>query len=115
MFAFNNELYVVIANRLYTSGDGGETWQPKYEGSGNIGLGAFQYHPMGNLLFASRKDQLYHFDLTDDNLKVKELVNEGIENSQITNAAFFNDTIFVGTTSGTFKRAIVNALEYKNP
>lgn len=115
MFSFNNELYAVITNKLYSSSDQGETWQPKYETTGGTGFGAFQYHPMGNVLLASTNDKLYHFDLTSSEAKVQEIVNEGLENNFITNVGYFNDTVFVGTRSGTFKRSFNEVLEYKEP
>lgn len=110
MFSFRNELYVFVNETIYVSSDQGDTWQARYIVDG---LQAFQYHPFEEVLLASYKDKIYHLDFSDDNFSALELENEGLENNFITNVAIFNDTVFVATQAGTYKRALTNIFEYK--
>ena len=112
IFKHNDQLYALSLDELYTSTDNGLTWSVIQEIDRN--LVNINYRVIDHNLIGYFKGQIFHFELSDEGFtEIKEVLNDGIENNQITSISKFSNKIYVTTLSGVFTKSIEDFLDYK--
>ncbi len=110
----HQDRYIGISNTgTYESFDEGLTWQLKF--STSTILANFIFHEIDNKILGVYQDQIFHFefDFANNILKTKEIVNEGLEDKQITSLALYNDKVYISTLSGIYEEEYISFFEYK--
>lgn len=110
----HQDRYIGISNTgTYQSFDNGLTWELKFPTS--IYLANLIFHEMDNNILGVYKDQIFHFefDFANNVLYTKEIVNEGLEDKQITSLALYNDKVYISTLSGIYEEEYITFFEYK--
>jgi hypothetical protein len=93
-----------FGNKLLVSADAGETWTT-YTNTPSF-LRSSGFRVLGDSLigFIQPFNQLYSLRWNSGTGRIRELKNDGLGEAAITDIALLGDTVYVGTTSGLFKR-----------
>lgn len=110
----HQDRYIGISNTgTYESFDKGLTWYHKFPTS--MYLSNFIFHEIDNHILGVYQDQIFHFefDFANNVLYIKEIVNEGLEDKQITSLALYNDKVYISTLSGIYEEEYITFFEFK--
>ena len=103
-------------NSILASTDNGETWQ-RFTGTPDA-FNFTNYHVIGDSLVAVRSGfggaLLYTLRWSGMNFKLRYLKNDGLGQATISGMKQLGDTVYVGTTSGLFKRPVKQFFETKD-
>jgi hypothetical protein len=103
MFTLDNVLFAGGFEKLFVSGDQGETWSLFANVMGTQFEGLI-YFNIGSELYATYQSQLWRVTLSGSNLNYQELDNDGLQGSQITSMNKVGKYVFITTLSGLFYR-----------
>lgn len=97
---------------LFRSTDQGLNWQAvvsplAYE------LISIQFRVVDGKVIGFRYGQIWHFDISGNQLSIKELENDGLDGHHITSMAAYRNTVYVSTLSGVYKKSLTKFLAYK--
>jgi hypothetical protein len=108
IFTINNLLFAINPNgRIYISQDQGETFS-LFSDMGSTSLGFLGFTEINNTVIAYYNDQIWNITLSGNELKFKELKNDGLEGHKITAIANCGTKYFTTTLSGVFYRDSTN-------
>ena len=112
-YKWQGKVYAQALNRLLVSSDDGETWTA-FTGSPSF-LIFSDFRVLGDSLIGhtTNNNQLYTLRWNGGSGRVRELKNDGLEQTEITGLEQLGDTVYVGTTNGLFKRPLKNFFESK--
>lgn len=112
IFQYHNKLYALSYYNLYVSSDEGLTWAPIQEIDSY--LVNISYEIMEGKLIGYSKGQLFHFEIDDTGFtQINELMNDGIEDYQITSISKLGSMVYVTTLSGVFSKSFEDFFTYK--
>lgn len=103
------------SNSLFFSSDDGETWQ-RYTGAPDV-FAFNTYRIIGDSLVGIRQgngaNALYTLRWNGPNYTLRALKNDGLDGTSLNDIAQLGDTVYVGTTSGLFKRPLSKFFDTK--
>ncbi|SFQ58923.1 hypothetical protein [Hymenobacter arizonensis] len=116
IYKYQGKIYAYTSdgnNSVLISTDEGETWT-KFSGIPSYFLSS-SMHVIGDSLvgYVRPFNQLYTLRWNNATGKVRELKNDGLRETSITGIELLRDTVYIGTTSGLFKRPLKNFFESK--
>lgn len=101
LFNYNNKLHMVTGNAIYTSTDGGTSFTAGYNYDADLQWHYFRV--LNNKIFVFvPHGGLGIFEFTPNGFVIKELENSGLEDLNITAVNYFNQKVYVSTTSGLY-------------
>jgi len=110
IFKHNDVVYGVTQSAMYRSYDNGLSWQLVIY---NDVFFQMHFESIGDKLYGYRNSQIWHFDISDDSIMVKEIVNDGLEGNEITSMSLFKGKVYVTSLSGVFTKNNDELLVYK--
>ena len=111
MLTQNNELFAFTDNELYRSNMEGLDWQ--LLGSPDSNFKQLNYAEVDGQLIGYYFNQLFALEITETEIKVTELEQEGLEGHEITSVVGFNEKVYVTTLTGVFHRPMADFFEPK--
>lgn len=103
------------SNAVITSADNGETWQRQTGVPSYFGVSTFR--PVGDSLVGITHtiatNSLYSLRWNGGRYRVRELKRDGLGQADFTDIVQLGDTVYLGTTSGLFKRPLSTFFEPK--
>ncbi|WP_223696423.1 hypothetical protein [Hymenobacter psoromatis] len=101
-------------NAVLLSKDDGQTWQ-RATGTPDAFNFTSYYTASDSLVVVTQgsDNQIYTLNWKDSNYRIRALKNDGFGQSEITGLEQLGDTVYVGTTSGLFKRPVSKFFETK--
>lgn len=112
IFEYNNVLYGLSINNLFRSSDNGLNWISVQ--TIDPDLVNLNFQTIDGKLTGFFKGQLFYFDLTPEGfIAVQEMLNDGIEDDEITSITQFRDRVFVTTFSGVFEKNLEDFFTFK--
>ncbi len=110
----NNRLLATGTNypsRIHFSEDDGETWTTYADA--DIHLVMMDYKMVGDSIVGFSWSNLYSVKYTNNSYSIRVLENDGLENTEITSVAAFNDSVFVTTYAGVYVRSKADFFQSK--
>lgn len=116
MYKYQGKIYAYTFdndNSVMISSDEGETWT-KFSGIPSFFLTS-NMQVIGDSLvgYIQQSNQLYTLRWNNATGKIRELKNDGLRETSITGIELLRDTVYVGTTSGLYKRPLKSFFESK--
>ncbi|NLO19755.1 MAG: hypothetical protein GX121_07770 [Ignavibacteria bacterium] len=111
LFKYKGNLYAYSYFELYISRDQGETWRLFAEL--NDFSKQIEFYNINDSLVYSHRDALYTVNFESNFINSRELKNDGLEDRFITGIEVLNDTVYIATYSGVFKKSIYKFFESK--
>lgn len=116
-YKWQGKLYVIEEySSLLRSSDDGETWQ-RYSTPANI-FDFTTYHPIGDSLVVATHgtgtNSLFTLRWRDLNYTLRPLKNDGLNGGAISGLEQLGDTVYLGTSSGLYKRPLSQFFESKS-
>jgi hypothetical protein len=103
------------SNAVITSADDGETWRRQTGAPNYFGVSTFR--PVGDslvgLTHTIATNALYSLRWNGNTYRVRQLKTDGLGKADFTDIAQLGDTVYLGTTSGLFKRPVNKFFEPK--
>ena len=97
--------------RIYSSLDNGSIWTDL--GAIDIAFNQLQFSNVADKWIGFYNSQLFEIDVTETELVVKELDNDGLDGHRIMDVAAFQDEVYIATLSGMFTRPLDSFFEEK--
>ena len=110
VFEQNNALYALgrnfmIEDFIYTSYDNGRTWN-ELAPFNNTSIYNTVLHKKADGLVLSNSDQIFSFELVANQIQLKEYDNTSLEGKLITSVSEYNDSIYVSSFSGVYRKHV---------
>jgi len=93
-----------ITPSIYISTDGGSVWTPRFYVPGSwLGL---DYFVLDGGTYAFSNDMIYRMTISQNDVRLTELNNLGLEGNLITDVVNFEESVYVTTLSGLFVKPL---------
>lgn len=111
IFKYKDALYGVGINYLFKSDDNGLNWYPLLQVSESASFNNYQV--INNELIAFRDGQILHLIIENNTIQEREIMNDGLEDTEITSISQFKGKVYVTSFSGVFTKDLSAFFTYK--
>lgn len=109
MFQRGKTLYAVSESKIYISEDEGKTWTATY--STNFYAEKRLFTVVNDSVLMAYNDNIHQIQFTSNGFSAKQLDNTEFKGAVVTGFAHFQDTAYISTTIGLFKKPWKNLFD----